>query len=137
MEPPIATTRRHVLRPSCQARQRFRRQLISPLKIERLAKSSNRAGAVFVLRSALLGDDDQPTGGMAKSNRRAGLVTFLPAGAAGAVRVHRALRQQLRIAKVGPGCSSIESHHESHESHERETRKTAMVVREKQVALRF
>src|SRR5262249_44248087 len=71
-------------------------------QVERLPQPPQGAGAVLVLTAALLGDDEQAAGRVPQPHRRTGLVALLTAGAAGAVRVHLALRQQLGVGEGRP-----------------------------------
>src|SRR5262249_13459821 len=56
----------------------------------------------LVLRAALFGNDYQAAGRMPQPHRRAGLVAFLAAPAAGAIGIYLTLGQQTRIGQACP-----------------------------------
>src|SRR5262249_21772592 len=88
--------------------QRLRRCLMAHLKIEGLAQTSQGSLPVLVLRSALLGDDDQATRQVAQAYCRASLVALLATGTTRPVRVHSTLVKQLSVAQGCPGGSVVQ-----------------------------
>src|SRR6185436_19522296 len=76
---------------------------VSQFKKQGSMKTTEGAGLVLMLRTALLGDDDQAAGRVAEADGGGGFVAFLSTGAAGTVRIDLALRQQLLVGQSSPG----------------------------------
>ncbi len=69
------------------------------------AQAAKRLGLVFVLGPTVLGDDQETARLVPEPNSGAGLITLLPAGAAGAIGIDAALAQERVIVKSKPFIS--------------------------------
>ena len=66
------------------------------------AQAAEGAGLVFVLRAAFFGDGEETAGLVAEADGRAGFVSLLTAGAAGAIGIHLTLAKQGGVIEGEP-----------------------------------